>query len=276
MTRKLDFIPDFESYEDVRKLMDEDFEYRFEDRKRETALGRPLYERINVQAVITQACPFKCSFCLERVNPQGAKNAFKKQLEALSRILEEHPNLRLTITGGEPGLYPKHVKKLVEMAKPTAEFISVNSTGYRDGVRDVGCAVNISDNAEVHPELDSWKDACIQTIFSNPMMTLDNVKSYMDNHPEHTQFSFRYLTDINISEYNIDILKEMKEDPDIKVGTFRVGDFFMYCTANYNGAHFRITLGDMKIQQDREYKGTYSNIIITPEGEIKLNWSNDK
>lgn len=282
MSRKLSCIPNkFNNYSAVLEEMENDFQYRFSDRQRLTSFGRPLYERINLQMVITQACPFNCSFCLERQNPQGAVNNFNEQIKSLKKILIEHPNARLSITGGEPMLYPEHVRKIISIAKSTATFISLNTTGKLSIPKDIQeqCHLNISDNSEVHSDLSLFennKNVTIQTIFSSEDMTLENIKKYMNNHSNHKNFSFRYLTTIGENNYNVNILNEIRNDSEIILHTFRIGDFFMYVTAMYNKQHFRITLGDMTLQQNREYKNTYSNLIINAEGEIQKNWNNKK
>lgn len=89
--------------------MNRDLQYRLNSRTAQTSLGRPLYYRINVQMITTQECPFHCPFCLERQNPMSGDNDFEAQIEALKRVLSEHPDARLSITGGEPGLYPEHI-----------------------------------------------------------------------------------------------------------------------------------------------------------------------
>ena len=103
MSSKLHKIPHFNTYDDIRAEMQNDLQYRLANRTDETSLGRPLYYRINVQLILTQECPYNCPFCLERKNPMQGDNNFKAQIESLKNILSEHPNARLTITGGEPG-----------------------------------------------------------------------------------------------------------------------------------------------------------------------------
>lgn len=114
MSSKLHKIPHFNSYDDIRAEMQNDLQYRLANRTDKTSLGRPLYYRINVQLILTQECPYNCPFCLERKNPMQGDNNFKAQIESLKKILSEHPNARLTITGGEPGLYPNHVSELID------------------------------------------------------------------------------------------------------------------------------------------------------------------
>lgn len=65
-------------------------------------------------------------------------NDFTAQIEALKKILSEHPNARLTITGGEPGLYPNHVSEIVDTYRQYSNnvFCSINTTGYSKKLTD--------------------------------------------------------------------------------------------------------------------------------------------
>lgn len=91
MSRKLHEIPDIPDYNWIRRQMAEDLSYRLQDRQRKTSLGRPLYERINVQVILTQECPYHCPFCMERQNPMTGQMNFTAQRKALEQVLEEHP-----------------------------------------------------------------------------------------------------------------------------------------------------------------------------------------
>ena len=118
VSSKMSVIPHISSYDDIRAEMMRDLRYRLSDRNEKTSLGRPLYYRINVQLITTQECPFNCPFCLERQNPMTGDNDFRAQIEALKMVLAEHPNARLSITGGEPGLYPEHISNVVDSTIP--------------------------------------------------------------------------------------------------------------------------------------------------------------
>lgn len=118
MSSKLHKIPHFNTYDDIRTEMQNDLQYRLANRTDKTSFGRPLYYRINVQLILTQECPYNCPFCLERKNPMQGDNDFTAQIEALKKILSEHPNARLTITGGEPGLYPSHISEIIDTYSP--------------------------------------------------------------------------------------------------------------------------------------------------------------
>lgn len=272
MSSKLKHIPIISTYRDIQEEMARDLEYRQRNRLEKTSLGRPLYYHINIQVITTQECPFNCPFCMERQNPMEGNNNFTAQLFALEKVLSEHKGARLSITGGEPGLYPSHVKDLVELYKAKSDniFVSINTTGISPELRNLA-HINLSVNDYVKPDVGKFPDCTLQTVFSDDEMTLDNIKHMMQESPA-TGFSFRFLSSTNKREYPVEIWNGLAEDQEIEIGTFRIGDFFVYATFNWRGKHGRVTLGDMWQQQHNEYLDGYSNIIIHPDGTIGTNW----
>lgn len=274
MSRKMSFIPEIKNYGFVLEQMEKDLLYRLSDRKRMTSLGRPLYERINTQIIVTQECPYNCPFCIERQNPMEGNHDADKQIQSLIRVLKEHTNARLTVTGGEPGLYADHVKKIAKVFSEYSNgvFMSINTAGYSKDLNGIA-NINLSVNDYVNSDYRQFPGCTVQTVFDDEDMTLDNAKKFMEAYDEASRFSFRFLTDLNKSEYDVRIFNELRKDKDVKVGTFRIGDFFVYCTFDWRGRHARITLGDMRQQRLNDYKDGYSNIIIHPDGRIGVNWN---
>lgn len=262
-------IPFINSYEQIREEMQRDLQYRLENRNKRTSFGRPLYERINVQLITTQECPYHCPFCLERQNPMQGDNDFPRQIEALKKILDEHPNARLSITGGEPGLYPKHIEKIVETYKQNSNnvFCSINTSGFSEDLNGLA-PINLSYNEYVHQNPKKFPKCTIQTIIENP--NIDKIKEFMEMDADN--FSFRFFSELNKKDYPVNIWNELQGDKDIDIHTFRIGDFFVYATFDFKGKHARVTLGDMWQQQHNVYEDGYSNIIIHPNGNIGLNW----
>lgn len=273
MSRKLNFIPHFQSYDDIRAEMERDLSYRLESRHKRTEFGRPLYERINLQVIVTQECPYRCPFCIERKNPMSGIFEPESQLRSLKRVLASHRNARLTITGGEPGLYPDHVKNLVQTYNQhsNAIFASINTAGYSTALNGIA-HINLSSNEYVRPEIKNFPGCTLQTVLLDDQMTLDNIRKIMTRESDAASFSFRFISDTQKKNYPISIWNELQNADDVQVGTFRIGDFFVYCTFNLNGTHARITLGDMWQQRTNDYQDGYSNIIIHPDGTIKTNW----
>lgn len=272
MSSKLDFIPYIPGYDYIRRGMNNDLKYRLANRTKKTSLGRPLYERINVQLIMTQECPYHCPFCLERQHPMKGMFDAEAQIEALKKVLEEHPNARLSITGGEPGLYPDHVKNLVETFKKHSNdvFVSVNTAGFSTELN--GCAhLNLSVNDYVKPDCRNFPGCTVQTVFTEEQMTLSNVMKFMNETPA-SSFSFRFLSSLDKHDYNVEIFNEMRKAKCINVKTFRIGDFFTYCTFDCGVNHARVTLGDMYQQTHNDYQDGYSNIIIHPDGRVGVNW----
>lgn len=278
MTRKLNTIPHIPNYEWIRQQMNADLEYRLKSRKKQTSLGRPLYERINVQLITTQECPYHCPFCLEKQNPMCGNQDQKKQLEALKKVLDEHPNARLTVTGGEPGLYTVHVSRIVQAFKKCSNnvFVSINTAGYDPDISNIA-KINLSVNNYVKPDLMMFPGCTYQTVLQENEMTVDNIKKIIemvkqDSHEQIKSFSFRFLSELSKHDYSVDVWNNLMSDPDIRIGTFRIGDFFVYATFDYKDTHCRITLGDMWQQKKNVYEDGYSNIIIHPDGIVRTNW----
>ena len=269
MSRKLNYIPFIHSYDDILMEMNNDLQYRLENRNKETFLGRPLYYRMNIQLITTQECPFTCPFCLERQNPMSGDNDFAAQVVALKRVLAEHPNARLSITGGEPGLYPEHIANIVNVYRQNSNniFCSINTTGFNPLLSGLA-HINLSHNEYVHEDPTIFPGCTIQTVCENP--TIEHIKEYMQIDAE--SFSFRFLSGIEKRDYPVEVWNDLQKDSEIDVHTFRIGDFFVYATFDYNGKHARLTLGDMWQQRHNDYKDGYSNIIIHPDGSVDTNW----
>lgn len=249
--------------------MIDDLSYRLENRQERTSLGRPLYYRINIQLITTQECPFKCPFCLERQNPMSGDNDFEAQIESLKFVLSEHPNARLTITGGEPSLYPEHVAKVIDTFKQYSNnvFCSINTAGFSTAINGLA-HINLSQNDYVHMSPEKFPHCTVQTVMETP--TVIAIKEYMNINAD--SFSFRFLSGLDKKDYQVDVWNDLQNDKDIDVHTFRIGDFFVYATFDYAGKHARLTLGDMWQQRNNNYADGYSNIIIHPDGHIGTNW----
>ena len=269
MSSKMSYIPLINSYDDIREAMKEDFNYRMETRTTATSLGRPLYYRINLQVVMTHECPFHCPFCLERQNPMSGDDKFDKQIESLKRVLLEHPDARMSITGGEPGLYPEHVRNLVETFEQNSNgvFCSINTTGINTDLNGLA-HINLSKNDYVHNDHTKFPGCTVQVINERP--TIQYIKDYMKM--DASSFSFRFLSELRKKDYPVDVWNELQADKDVNIHTFRIGDFFAYATFDYCGKHARLTLGDMWQQKQNQYRDGYSNIIIHPDGRVATNW----
>lgn len=269
MSVKMNSIPLINSYDDIRQEMQDDLLYRLATRMQKTSLGRPLYYRINIQLIITEECPFHCPFCLERQNPMTGNNNFEAQIESLKKVLSEHPDARLTITGGEPGLYPEHVRNVIQTYKNNSNqvFCSINTAGFSTDLNGLA-HINLSYNEFVHENPSKFPGCTVQTVMEN--LSITDIKKFMKMDAD--SFSFRFLSGLAKKEYPVHIWNELQADEEIDVSTFRIGDFFVYATFNYEGKHARVTLGDMWQQKHNKYEDGYSNIIIHPDGRIRTNW----
>lgn len=288
MSEKTHYIPYISNYDYIKDEMQKDLEWRLNNRKEKTPYGRPLYYNMNVQIIVTHECPFSCPFCMERQNPMCGKQDFAAQAASLYNVLQYHPTARITVTGGEPLLYPNHVNHLFHIFRKYSnnKFFVMNTTAYQEQkVRELNrfILMNISVNDYVKPDKDAfnWAIATLQTVVKDEDMRLSHlrnwIKSTEENNGNHNfSYSFRFLSGLDSKDYPVEIWNELRCDPDIEVSTFRIGDFFVYC--NYWDKKMqrecRITLGDMYQQRRNleKYGDGYSNIIIHPDGKIGVNW----
>ena len=288
MSSKLNYIPKITSYNDIRNEMNRDLEWRLSNRKEKTPYGRPLYYNMNVQIIVTHECPFNCPFCMERQNPMCGKQDFSAQAASLYNVLQYHPTARITVTGGEPILYPRHINHLFHIFRDCSDnnFFVVNTTAYREKkVRELNrfISMNVSVNDYVKPDKGSffWNTSTLQTVVKDENMRLSHLRDWIksaeeDNKCHPFSYSFRFLSSLDCKDYPVEIWNELRCDSNIEISTFRIGDFFVYC--NYWDKKMqrecRVTLGDMYQQRLNleKYGDGYSNIIIHPDGKIGVNW----
>lgn len=283
------FIPYISNYDFIRDEMQKDLKWRLKNKTAKTAYGRPLYNNINIQIITTHECPFECSFCMERKNPMCGKADFAAQAASLYNVLMQHPTARVSVTGGEPLLYPYHINKLYEIYLHNSKqnFFVVNTTGY-DAVKaekilsSIPFNVSVNDSTQYDERIFSYpRRLTLQTIVKDKDMRLSYLRNWIRQKEAETQvddceYSFRFLSWLDRKDYSVDIWNDLRRDPEIRIDSFRIGDFFVYC--NYFDYELnrtcRVTLGDMYQQRLNleKYGDGYSNIIIHPDGKIGVNW----
>lgn len=289
MSEKMHYIPYISNYDFIRDEMQKDLKWRLKNKTAKTAYGRPLYNNINIQIITTHECPFECSFCMERKNPMCGKEDFAAQAASLYNVLMQHTTARVSVTGGEPLLYPYHINKLYEIYLHNSKqnFFVVNTTGY-DAVKaekipsSIPFNVSVNDSTQYDERIISYpRRLTLQTIVKDEDMRLSYLRNWIRQKEVETQvddcaYSFRFLSGLDRKDYSVNIWNDLRWDSKVRINSFRIGDFFVYC--NYFDYELertcRVTLGDMYQQRNNleKYGGGYSNIIIHPDGKIGVNW----
>lgn len=289
MSEKTYCIPYISNYDFIRDEMQKDLKWRLKNKTAKTAYGRPLYNNINIQIITTHECPFECSFCMERKNPMCGKADFAAQAASLYNVLMQHPTARVSVTGGEPLLYPYHINKLYEIYLHNSEqnFFVVNTTGYnavkaKKITSSIPFNVSVNDSTQYDERIISYpRRLTLQTIVKDEDMRLSYLRNWIRQKEVETQvddcaYSFRFLSGLDRKDYSVNIWNDLRWDSKIRINSFRIGDFFVYC--NYFDYELertcRVTLGDMHQQRNNleKYGDGYSNIIIHPDGKIGVNW----
>jgi organic radical activating enzyme len=177
----------------------------------------------------------------------------------------------LTITGGEPGLYPDHVRNLIETYRNVGNSIgcSINTIGYNPELNGL-TRIKLSCNDYVKSDPTLFPGCTLQTVNEKPSVSF--IKKFMDENAANS-FKIRFLSELKKKDYDIDVWNNLQNDSEINVTMFRIGDFFVNATFGYHGKIGQLALGDMWQQKQNDYQDGYSNIIVHPDGKIGLNWS---
>jgi len=259
--------------------------YRTHNQYPVVLFGKPItnvYKRINVQILLTRACNFKCPFCIENDGMTLGKPTEGKYWlpllvrQVLTQYKEQNITPTISITGGEPTLFPDKLYHLLDIVGSFVggtdgiKFININTNGTNLNVpKDFDwLRINLSRH---HYGVDQNK-----SIFGPNYKTLTNdliegtnlqcvlmrgyidsikeMKEYMAAYSMGAGYSFRGLTTLDnqkgyssealfTQERFIDIkplLDEIAKDPEFEFIQQKIGDHYIYEIYKYKGKVFRV------------------------------------
>lgn len=259
-----------------------------------------LYLRVNIQLMITKKCPFDCSFCVEKINCVGTSDSnIEAQLKSLRSIITELKAKNLlptvTITGGEPLLYPGNVLGVKSVLDGLDVMGNLNTSGFlterSQEVFQEFERINLSvhhKNADVNSSIfgalnrgDYWnlpffKHATIQHVMTDNRF--DNLVDFLSSFNQN-RFSIRFPSrtkNDNSVEWK-NIFHQIETDDRFKFVQQKIGDHYWYEEYLFNGKTVRFSFSDLlqleyynsKLENDKKI---VREIVILPNGEIQFDW----
>lgn len=258
-----------------------------------------IYRHINIQVVLSKTCQFKCPFCIERdqITPVINESSFSILNLVLERYYDRGMSPRISITGGEPTLFPRRLREAIQTCKRWAihdSRININTNGGNPKVLEESMFKNIRVNLSRHhycetkvAEIFGRKSPIKYPIDSNTTLQCVLMKGYIDSVAEMKRymdfyigmgartFSFRgmstldadkrYEQEVNFTNaHSVDffsIVNEMFADRDIDFFEQKIGDHYYYEYFAYKGKMIRMTYSNFdflrKVEAEERVKGDW-------------------
>ena len=258
----------------------------------------------HVHIKVTDACNAKCPFCIEQKS--HIKNDWER-LEAnldelLKQMSEQHHLTTVSITGGEPSLYPHHVSRIIDIVrKYDADFVTMNTNatnlfpamGKLDVIdisrhnigSDPVCHLKALDFDAIRKFKDEYPDTGvrIQTVLHDKGIKsveqfIEFVKYYA---PIADDISVRRLiTTDGQSEDREDLFTEIKRYMYDNAGFVEqvLKDYYVYETWRFMDTDITFSHSNMKLLKDMEQvepDNILREIVVHPDGLISGSWYRD-
>jgi len=259
-----------------------------------------IYKRINVQIFLTKVCNLCCPFCIENDRVGGLGKNEKDWLyllvkQTLEQYLKQGIIPNVSITGGEPTLFPERLYHLLDLVGSFVggtngiKYVNVNSNGTDLSVPYTfpWLRTNISRhhydpdaNREIFGKdyhrlnTDEIEKASMQCVLMKGYIdSVEGMKEYMRKFAFAQGFSFRGLTTLDAkkgydnevkftNERYIDIkpiLDAIANDPEFEFLQQKVGDHYIYELYKYRGKVFRLVYSNFawlrQVETEERSKG---------------------
>lgn len=261
---------------------------------------------------ITDICNAKCAFCVEQNCKKDERP--ERVLHNIDRMLNEMKVQGLlysvSITGGEPTVFPHFIALCELLKKYNIPFLTMNTNGhfidrYLPLIDETFDFINISRHScsdEVNNEIFKTKVKSItelqaikekmhhckmriQCVIGNELNTIDDILKFMKIYSFADDFSFRRLMELNEEfgvDYNINhsnyfsILDYAFTNWTFKEQT--VQDYYVYEIYNNGQTDITFSYSDMNLTRNLERKekdNFFREFICHPDGTISGSWKKD-
>lgn len=258
----------------------------------------------HVHIKCTDHCDSNCEFCIEmkeRNNPQNKEEVMNSTVQVLSQMAMQGQLRTVSITGGEPTIFPLLKELVTYINSYKLTLFSINTNGrFLDNIpTDFEGWVNISKHAVddkdvfkrdfvVTPsDIVNFKRThqkakvrlqCVLGVTSK-MKTISDIVDFIFHYGKYVDdFSFRNLI-IDGDEEKVDGLLFELRDTLFKGGEFIeqvIQDYYVYETYKMFGTSITISWSNMK--KLRDYNESHDNnfleeIIVHPDGTVSGSWN---
>lgn len=261
---------------------------------------KSLYRRLNIQLVVTNACPYDCPFCVEKVNLTNKDENFRPEaqrytLEALIRQMRLgglEPTV--SITGGEPTMHPEHLIKTAELLDKLGVPYNLNTSGHCTDKDMLGHFEQI--NLSVHDQMpeanslvfgkergrywedDVFKDATIQKVILDTNLEL--IRRFIDSFSQK-RISLRLPTrsdQCGPPDWK-PLFDAIASDDRFEFVQQKIGDYYFFEEYRYGDKTIRFSYSDLaqlayykKNIETNPYNSYIRAAIVMADGGVKFDW----
>lgn len=261
---------------------------------------------------ITDICNAKCKFCIEQncIKDENANKALINIDRMLKEMRDNNCLYSVSVTGGEPTLFPKFKELCSILSKHPISFLTMNTNGCNldkyhkeiDGLFDFVNISRHSDSDNINNkifdtnvltinELKNIKKKYkhtkfrIQCVVGNEIKDINDICKFMSAYDFADDFSFRRLMRVGDEfglNYTIDndeyfnILNYAFNNWSFKEQTIQ--DYYVYEIYKYNGKDVTFSYSDMKMVREiekTEDDKVFREFICHPNGVISGSWKKD-
>lgn len=249
-----------------------------------------IYKRINVQVLVTRACNLRCSFCIESGEGQRDDgDHIGVALDVLRQYVGQGIMPCLSITGGEPTLYPNRVERLIDGAEALGiKSVNINTNGFRLYSCRIPSWINVNlSRHAIEPvpmQITGHAMQCV--LMQGGVDSVAAMMRYMNHYLAlgASGFSFRGLTKREGAASQrgaVDvraIADELATNSDFQFVQQKVGDHYIYEIYRYRGVPVRLVYSNFDVlrqfETDERARGDVFSraTVVNSDGAVYSGW----
>lgn len=273
----------------------------------QTWLIQDDYWMKHVHIKVTNACNAKCPFCIENgCHEQTDWERLTSNLDQLLKEMSEQGHLTtVSITGGEPTLFPDEISNIISIIKKyNAHFVTINTNGTNlfPAMKDVNwinisrhtigddetCHIKALDIEALKKFREEYPDLKVRiqcVLYDQGVKNIDDFIKFVDYYSAIADdISIRRLITTGAHETDPnDLFTQIKEflynSPEAEFKEQVLKDYYVYETWHFHGTDITFSHSDMKLLYHMEViepDNILREIVVHPDGTISGSWSKTK